>query len=637
MEILEFLSSPYSLLLTLNVDWFQPFKHVQHSVGCIYLVIQNLPIKERYKEENVILVGIMPGPHEASLTIDSYLLPMIHELQAYYSNGLSVLSHFGHEITIRLALSCISCDIPATRKVCGFLGHNARLGCNKCYKNFQVGGTQQNDFSGFDRELWEERTAKRHRDDCMKIKSCTTKTSSREMESSCGVRPCALLDLPYFDPIKLVAIDAMHNLFLGTAKHMFQVWLELELQQLAIIDDFASKFAVPNNVGRLPLKISSNHSSFKAAQWSSWTTIYSPVILHGILPSEQYKSWLLFVRACALLSQRIIRVSDVQTADHLLVLFCKSVETIYGHKYCTPNMHLHLHLKDTILDYGPLHSTWCFSFERYNGILGSLPTNKRSIEVQFMRRFIKSQRILSLSYKVNDKELVQILPTINPQDTSSLVVAHDTDVINLLQLSHGPFNSTNLYADNDYIKLLGSGTEYVFTSLEMKDLCNFYCQLHANAGKEIEYVSPFYKYYGRVSIGGDILGSLLNSKSARSSSVIAAYWPTYGSDLNNFDHSQRSIGKVQYYIQHTVTLKEMSSRTSNIVHFTLAYVHWMDYHHDNRRYGTSATVCANSVKEVSMCSFIPVLRIFAKCATCCTDLTDENVFVACPIPLKLSI
>ena len=171
----------------------------------------------------------------------------------------------------------------------------------------------------------------------------------------------------------------------------------------------------------------------------------------------------------------------------------------------------------------------------------------------------------------------------------------------------------------------------------MKDLCNFYCQLHANAGKEIEYVSPFYKYYGRVSIGGDILGSLLNSKSARSSSVIAAYWPTYGSDLNNFDHSQRSIGKVQYYIQHTVTLKEMSSRTSNIVHFTLAYVHWMDYHHDNRRYGTSATVCANSVKEVYMCSFIPVLRIFAKCATCCTDLTDENVFVACPIPLKLSI
>ena len=37
-----------------------------------------------------------------------------------------------------MALGCVSCDIPVTRKVCGFLGHNSRLGCNKCYKQFIV-------------------------------------------------------------------------------------------------------------------------------------------------------------------------------------------------------------------------------------------------------------------------------------------------------------------------------------------------------------------------------------------------------------------------------------------------------------------------------------------------------------------
>ena len=67
----NFLSAPYSLLLSLNVDWFQPFKHIQYSVGCIYLVIRNLPREEQYKLENVILVGLMPGPHESSfLPID---------------------------------------------------------------------------------------------------------------------------------------------------------------------------------------------------------------------------------------------------------------------------------------------------------------------------------------------------------------------------------------------------------------------------------------------------------------------------------------------------------------------------------------------------------------------------------------
>lgn len=50
-------------------------------------------------------------------------------------------------------------------------------------------------------------------------------------------------------------------------------------------------------------------------------------------------------------------------------------------------MHLHCHLKDVLLGHGPSASFWCFSFERYNGIMGSTPTNKRSVELQLMRRF----------------------------------------------------------------------------------------------------------------------------------------------------------------------------------------------------------------------------------------------------------
>lgn len=63
-----FLRSPYCYLLTLNLDWFQPFTHVEYSVGAIYLAIQNLPREERYKEENIILVGVLPGPSEPKLT-----------------------------------------------------------------------------------------------------------------------------------------------------------------------------------------------------------------------------------------------------------------------------------------------------------------------------------------------------------------------------------------------------------------------------------------------------------------------------------------------------------------------------------------------------------------------------------------
>lgn len=68
MERLAYLGIPGKLLLMLNVDWFRPYKHTVYSVGVIYLVIQNLPWTLRFKPE-IIIVGIIPGPHEPKLTI----------------------------------------------------------------------------------------------------------------------------------------------------------------------------------------------------------------------------------------------------------------------------------------------------------------------------------------------------------------------------------------------------------------------------------------------------------------------------------------------------------------------------------------------------------------------------------------
>lgn len=75
-----FLSEPFSLGLIINIDWFQPYKHVNYSVGAICLVIMNLPRHLRYKRENVILVRILPGPKEPSRDINSYMQPLVDEL-----------------------------------------------------------------------------------------------------------------------------------------------------------------------------------------------------------------------------------------------------------------------------------------------------------------------------------------------------------------------------------------------------------------------------------------------------------------------------------------------------------------------------------------------------------------------------
>ena len=203
----RFLVSPHSYLLTLNVDWFQPFTHSVYSIGAIYLTVQNLPRHERFREENIILVGILPGPKEPQLSINSYLSPLIEELKTSWETGFLVHSPQGLPITIRLALACVASDIPATRKVCGFLGHNAAYGCNKCMKKFLVSFGTPTDYSGCNRDTWQLRTAELHREQCREVSAEITKTGMQKVESKYGVRCSVLLGLPYYDPIKFVAID----------------------------------------------------------------------------------------------------------------------------------------------------------------------------------------------------------------------------------------------------------------------------------------------------------------------------------------------------------------------------------------------------------------------------------------------
>jgi hypothetical protein len=51
----------YELALQLNADAFQPFTKCQYSMTAVYAVVLNLPREIRYREENIILLGLIPG------------------------------------------------------------------------------------------------------------------------------------------------------------------------------------------------------------------------------------------------------------------------------------------------------------------------------------------------------------------------------------------------------------------------------------------------------------------------------------------------------------------------------------------------------------------------------------------------
>ena len=252
----------------------------------------------------------------------------------------------------------------------GFLGHGAVRGCSKCKKKFIPGknfGDKMN-FGGFENCLL--RTNEEHRSEAQEILLEDTLQGREYKQTKYGTRYTELMQLEYFNCTRFTIIDPMHNLFLGTAKHMVKnIWLpnkKLKQADLKSIQVTIDSMKVPSNMGRIPNKIASSFGSFTSDQWKLWTVMYSEFTLKEFLPSEDYKLWLFFVKACRILTAPIITIRSLGEAHSFLMQFCKKFESMYGQMEVTPNMHLHTHIINCVLDYGPVHNFWLFSFEHFH-------------------------------------------------------------------------------------------------------------------------------------------------------------------------------------------------------------------------------------------------------------------------------
>ena len=121
--------------------------------------------------------------------------------------------------------------------------------------------------------------------------------------------------------------------------------------------------------------------------------------------------WKRFVLASRILCQPVIMKAEIMKADALLLNFCKGFQQLYGKLAFTPNMNLCCHIKDSRLDFRPVYAFWLFFFERYNGKMASNVTNNRSVENQYMRKFITSAHVhprndnVPSTYKIQFEEL----------------------------------------------------------------------------------------------------------------------------------------------------------------------------------------------------------------------------------------
>ncbi|XP_066924647.1 uncharacterized protein [Clytia hemisphaerica] len=489
--------------LMLNFDFFDPFKRSKYSLGVLYAVIVNLPRESRFLWENVLVIAVVPGPEEPKLSINSFLEPLVDELIDGWYSGMKIEESDGLCSLYKFAIVCISSDLPALRKIGGFLSFRAKLGCSKCFTIFsweqkanekKGKPATERDLGHFESDEWTSRKGDEHKKLGFKIAKSNTLEETKTEESKHGVRYSELFRLPYFDPIKMHVVDPMHNLFLGIAHHVFDTWVETGTIQSKIhfeqINQRQERIRVPSDMGRISTSVCSHYKNMKADEWKHWALIYSTYCLRGIIPDTDMRIWTKFVNACHMICVPIVRLSEVKEAHELLQEFAKEFEARYSSKFTVPNMHMMLHLKEGIEDFGPLYAFWCFGFERYNGILGSFQTNGHSIPLQIMRKFVTFSK-MSCDDDVDD---VFVDGKENHDKTSKLDYKHALSILYTPKIDSSCFESN--------IEVLRSKASQVKLDNEViSEICqmfNEYC------GIGITKISILAKSASRISIGKQV-------------------------------------------------------------------------------------------------------------------------------------
>ncbi|KXJ23145.1 hypothetical protein AC249_AIPGENE10506 [Exaiptasia diaphana] len=269
-----------------NTDGVPVFKSSKYSLWPIFLAINELPYKQRFSKDNMLLAGMWFGPDKPFML--TYLKPfhtVFHQLE---TSGIDIVNPSGEKISVRAILLCGTCDLPARCLVCNSIQFNGYYGCLRCLqsgKSIQTakGGNvlvypfNETDPSG------PKRTKEGFMSDAQK--AVVQKTMIN------GVRgPSWFAALEHHDIILGTAVDYMHCVLEGVMKLLLELWFTSKGGQgepfnisdrVEDADKRISELKPPNRISRCPRSIEGHRKYWKANELRAFLLFYGAIVLRG--------------------------------------------------------------------------------------------------------------------------------------------------------------------------------------------------------------------------------------------------------------------------------------------------------------------------------------------------------------------
>ncbi|VDI25225.1 Hypothetical predicted protein [Mytilus galloprovincialis] len=357
-----FLADKNNITFSLFTDGIPLFQSSKVSLWPVYMILNELPPKQRFTRKNMVLWGIWQGCGKPQMNM--FLRPLVEDLSQLFQRGIEVNIQ-QTEIRTRAMMIVATMDLQARAYVLQMTQHNGEHGCLYCLEPGKVvksgkGNCRSYPYRDVDPE---PRTKENIKSDAQEAIASGKRVHGINSES---VLSC----LPYFDVTTNVVIDYMHGILLGILKKLMSLWFDSKNskepfyigKRVDEVDSIIKTIQPPYFLRRLPRKINGNYNHWKASEFRSWLLYFSLPALQNILPDIYLTHYSLLVEGTFILLGEGISEADLRRADLLLRTFVRNLNLLYRDSIVGLNAHNLIHLTRCVRMWGPLWAWSCFVF-----------------------------------------------------------------------------------------------------------------------------------------------------------------------------------------------------------------------------------------------------------------------------------
>ena len=379
--------------LSFNCDGVPVFSSSNFSIWPIFCTLNELPFN--YRSRNIVLQGLWFGSDKPRM--DTFFQPFLEEMAQLAESGIQWVDKSGLPVTSRVFPAACVCDSVARAVIQNCMQFNGQFGCGMCFHEGQVVAKGRGHTRVY--PLGDEMPPLRSHAQIMADAEAAT-FSGQPVNGIKGVCPLALMSK--FNVAKSFVPDYMHSVCLGVTRQFVNLWFDtrysdqafhLSLQQRDRIDAYLCAIRPPREVTRCPRPLA-EMKFWKASEWRSFLILYSPIIMKEFLPHSYYSHWMLLSQAIYFLLKKEIYADEINVAELCLCKFVMKVQTLYGVEHSSYNVHLLIHLAESVREWGSLWANSAFIYEDSNGKLLNMYNGTQYVPMQIAQRFLAFQHLI---------------------------------------------------------------------------------------------------------------------------------------------------------------------------------------------------------------------------------------------------